>query len=219
VSAVDYQLVDVFLLVGNVAPIALYFLVLGLVNTHSRPCLMTSRADFIVLSSVLAPLLVWPLSGLVQTAAWWLLVPPAVLLAAIFFSALPRSAAGFVIYNISEARAAHLVAGALRSMVPSGAWDGKDWYRDDGQIILRLRSFPLLRNVTLHIEARDRATADRFAREFGTLVEQRLSSIAQLPSTTGAGLVLLGLALMGLPMWMVSRHIDDIVDAMSHLFG
>ena len=35
----------------------------------------------------------------------------------------------------------------------------------------------------------------------------------------GACLVMLGVGLMIIPMWMVSRHIDDLVDAMSHLFG
>ena len=36
---------------------------------------------------------------------------------------------------------------------------------------------------------------------------------------TGACLVILGVGLMILPMWTVGRHIDDLVDAMSYLFG
>ena len=50
-------------------------------------------------------------------------------------------------------------------------------------------------------------------------VDRRLGCVAQLPSAMGAGLVLVGLGLMILPMWMMGRHIDDLVDAMLHLFG
>ena len=59
-----YQVVDVLMLVGNVAPVAIYFLTLGLVNSHSRPYLTTSRSDFLSLTIVLIPLFLWPLPGL-----------------------------------------------------------------------------------------------------------------------------------------------------------
>jgi len=43
--------------------------------------------------------------------------------------------------------------------------------------------------------------------------------VEQLPSTTGACLLLVGVALLTLPIWMMGRHIQDVVEAMVHLFG
>jgi hypothetical protein len=74
-----------------------------------------------------------------------------------------------------------------------------------------------LRNVSLNIETCDDPA--HFAVNLEAQLTSRFTQIAQLPSSMGACLVLLGVMLMILPMWMVGRHIHDLVDAMSHLFG
>jgi len=212
----SYQVVDVLLLVGNVAPVALYFLALGLVNSHSRPYLISRRADFVALTIVLVPVIFWPLPRFIQSGAWWPLIPSGCLLAGLFFWMLPRAGDGFVVYNIAEAKFTRALEGSLAAIGRSGAWEGKTWRSDCGRLTLHVRGFAVLRNVTLHVEGAD---AEAFCCELGGELNYRLASIAQLPSSTGAGLVLIGLALMILPMWTVSRHIDDLVDAMLHLFG
>jgi hypothetical protein len=214
----DYQVVDVLLLVGNIAPIALYFLALGLVNSYSHPYLISRRADFVALTSVLVPVLLWPVPGFVQAGYWWALLIAGGLAAATFAWMLPRTGDGLVIYNIAENRCVRLLEDALGAMGFSGAWEGKTWRSDCGSMAIHVRGFALLHNVTLHLET----TGPRAARLFPTLAAQlqhRLSAVAQLPSMMGASLVLVGLVLMIVPMWTVSRHIDDLVDAMSHLFG
>jgi hypothetical protein len=100
----SYQVVDVLMLVANVAPVALYFLVLGLVNSHARPYLITSRSDFIVLTSVLVPVLMWPVPGFAQAGMIWILVVGLCMALAVFLWLLPSQHAGFVVYNISESR-------------------------------------------------------------------------------------------------------------------
>jgi hypothetical protein len=212
----SYQVVDVLLLVGNVAPVALYFLALGLVNSHSRPYLITRRADFVALTIVLVPVVFWPLPKLLYSGSWWPLIPTGCLLAGLFFWMLPRAGDGFVVYNIAESKLLRALEGALRALRLPGSWEGKTWRSDCGRLVLHVRSFAILRNVTLHVEGSD--TTDLSFTLAGELNE-RLACIAQLPSSTGAGLVLIGLGLMILPMWTVSRHIDDLVDAMLHLFG
>jgi hypothetical protein len=214
----DYQVVDVLLLVGNVAPIALYFLALGLVNSHSRPYLISRRADFIALTSVLVPVLLWPVPGFVQAGYWWALLIAGGLAGAMFTWMLPKSGDGFVIYNIAESRCERLLDDSLTATGLSGSWEGKTWRSECGSIAIHIRGFALLRNVTLHVE-KTGPRADRLFQTVAAQLQHRLSNVAQLPSTMGAGLVLVGLALMILPMWTVSRHIDDLVDAMSHLFG
>jgi hypothetical protein len=80
-----------------------------------------------------------------------------------------------------------------------------------------LHSFGLLRNVSIAVDTQppDDALVDELSRGLAA----RIRKVAQLPSTMGACLVLLGIGLLVVPMWMVGRHIHDLVDAMSHLFG
>jgi hypothetical protein len=214
----NYQFVDVLLLVGNVAPVAVYFLALGLVNSHARPYLITSRADFVALTGVLVPVALWPIPAFVASGSWWPMVLGCAAIAFLFLWLLPKSRSGFVVYNISEAQCAGMLRQALQALGYSGRWDGASWQADSGRLAIHLRGFALLRNVSIHVEAADRVAADDVPL-IGEELQKRLQSVAQLPSPMGAGLVLIGLAMMILPMWMVGRHIDDIVDAMSHLFG
>lgn len=215
----NYQVVDVLLLAGNVMPIALYFLALGLLNSYAKPYLTTGRRDFIVLTIVLVPVLFWPVPAFVQSGAWWAVIASGTLAAAAFAYLLPRRNAGFVIYNISEARCLRLLDDSLRACGRAGCRHGNTWIADDTRCEIHVRSFSLLRNVSLHVECADPQAADEFARSLDRELQRQLDAFSQLPSAMGAGLVLLGLTLMTLPMWMVSRHIDDLVDAMSHLFG
>lgn len=213
----SYQPVDVLMLVGNIAPIAVYLLALGLANSHARPHLITARADFVALTSVLVPVLLWPVPNLARGHTAWLLVVGFVVAAIVFWHLLPSRNAGFVVYNISEARCMQLLDQTLYSMELSGRWRGRTWRSRDGRLTLQLHSFGLLRNVSIAVDTQppDEALVDALAQGLAARIRQ----VAQLPSTMGACLVLLGIGLLVVPMWMVGRHIHDLVDAMSHLFG
>ena len=58
----------------NLAPIAVYFLVLGLVNSLARPMLVDARSDFLVLTLVFVPVMVWPVPFLVGNGLWWVVL-------------------------------------------------------------------------------------------------------------------------------------------------
>ncbi|MFQ5503086.1 MAG: hypothetical protein ACE5EQ_12455, partial [Phycisphaerae bacterium] len=218
-----YQVVDVLMLVACVAPISIYFLTLGLVNSHARPHLVSSRSDFLSLTVVLIPLLVWPLPLFVHSGLGWLYAAGLLALALLFIRLLPPVNAGFVIYNISEKRAHRLLQESIRHLGWAGhwqnrSWNERSWRADDRRMSIHIRGFALLRNVTFHIEPTTEDNTPRIA-ELQSEIERRFTAISQLPSPMGACLVLLGAGLLIIPMWMVSRHIDDLVDAMSHLFG
>lgn len=214
----SYQVADVLMLVGCIAPIALYFLTLGLVNSHGRPCLVSARSDFLSLTIALVPLLIWTLPVLAQARAWWLLALGAAAAALGFVWMLPRSGDGFVIYNIAEPRGHRLLDETLTSLGWRGGWRDRVWTRDDGRLTIRLSGIAILRNVSIHVESSDgaaRAQLQRLERELSA----RLRDIAQLPSSMGVCLVLIGAAMLIAPVSMLSRHIDDLVEVMSHLLG
>jgi hypothetical protein len=216
--ASSYEVTDVLLLVGNVGPIALYFLFLGLVNSHSRPCLVTCRSDFISLTIVLVPLLMWPVPMFARSDVWWLGLAGFLFAGVVFLRMLPSSGTGFVIYNISESRCRRLLADSIQQLGWKGHWQGHLWHGAGGRMTIWVRGFALLRNVTVHVESAEhdrRLAVDALYAE----LDSRLRTISQLPSTMGACLVVLGVGLLIIPMWMVGRNIDALVDAMSWLFG
>lgn len=213
----NYQVVDVLMLVGNIVPIALYFLILGLVNSHARPCLITSRSDFLALTSVLLPVLLWPVPDFVRGGMYALLAVGMLVAGVVFYYLLPGRNAGFVVYNISRRRCADLLDQALAQLRLSGRREENAWVADDGSLRIELRGFSILHNVAIHFETT--GESEWLVPHIGQEIHRRLSTISQLPSNMGAGMVLAGVTLMLLPMWMVSRHVDDLVDAMLHLFG
>lgn len=89
---------------------------------------------------------------------------------------------------------------------------------DDGSLRIELRPFPLLHNVAIHVEPAG-SKGEALVPQIGMEIDRQLSTVSQLPSNMSAGMVLAGVTLLLLPMWMVSRHVDDLVDAMLHLFG
>ncbi|OQZ06749.1 MAG: hypothetical protein B6D36_03415 [Planctomycetes bacterium UTPLA1] len=214
----NYEVVDVLMLVGNIVPIAFYFLILGLVNSHARPCLITSRSDFLALTGVLLPVLLWPVPEFVRSGMYVPLAGGMLLAATVFYYLLPKRDAGFVIYNISLRQCVRLIEQATTRLDLAGRRQGNCWMADDGSLRIELRPFPLLHNVALHVEPTD-SKSEALVPLIGMEIDRQLSTVSQLPSNMSAGMVLAGVTLLLLPMWMVSRHVDDLVDAMLHLFG
>lgn len=213
-----YEVVDVLMLVGNVGPLAVYFLILGLVNSHARPFLMTSRADFLALTSVLLPVLIWPVPDFIRAGLYLWLTLGLLLAVALFVRLLPGRLDGFVVYNVSVRQCVRMLNLSLRRLGLAGRWKGGAWTSDDGSLSVCVRGFAPLRNASIHVESTDSLRREWVPR-IGADLEGRLKSVAQLPSASGAALVVAGVTLMILPMWMVGRHIHDLVDAMTHVFG
>lgn len=216
--AESYQVVDVLMLVGNILPVAVYFLVLGLINSHAHPYLISSRSDFLALTSVMLPVLLWPVPDFVRGRMYGPLIAGLLLAAVVFYYMLPARDAGFVVYNISRSRCLKLLRQAIQSLGLSGRWQDNVWTSEDAAITIEMREFSLLHNVALHVDV-EGDDARSLVHGIEVQLGQRLQSVSQLPSTMGAGLVVVGVMLLILPMWMVGRHIDDIVDAMTHIFG
>lgn len=210
---------SVLMLIGSAGPVAIYFLSLGLVNCHARPCLISARSDFIALSIVLAPLLLWSLPVAIQFGSGWMLGLAAILLAVIFRRLVPGRHGGFVLYNVSRRIGCDLIHTALAGLdAPFERESASVWVSRDGRVRITATAFTLLRSVSIQIES-ESPVAGLLARRFRDGLERNLIRVEQLPSAVGAGLVLAGVGIAVVPMWLVTRHIQDLVEVVASFFG
>jgi hypothetical protein len=205
--------------IGTVAPIAVYFLTLGVVNSQACPRLVSGRWDFIILTGIFLPALFWPVAA-IHSSMGWQAVLVLVLAAGLGLRAmLPHPWKQWVIYNADVPRAADAVGRAL---------DGLGWqYQREGETVfalpdLRMKievgGLGLLNAVNLHIHT-DAHSPEKA--EVATLigaVDASLRRYQLLPTAAGLFLVLIGAGLMIVPMWMMTRHMRDIVEAIERLF-
>ena len=213
------QAVFLLRIVINVVPVAVYFLALGLVNTQPRPRLISGRNDFVALTLVFVPVLVWPVPVLIQYKLWWVGVAGLCVGGGVFWSLLPPRLSNWVVYNISERRCRRMLGEALSRMGLAAGESDHGLAVSSANLRIDLVSFGLLNNVTLYFRplhgTLDEAVLVRLRREF----EAQLEGMSLLPSPTGACLVMLGVGLLVVPLWMVSQHMNTIVEIFSRFFS
>lgn len=209
-------------------PISLYFLGLGLVNSLARPCLVSARADFLILTLAFVPVIVLPLVSLTKLAGYEASSLVALVMLGLFFWLLPSASGGWVIYNVSPAQHRRILQQACRRLGWRSERAPGTLLSDDLQVEpvgleLRLNYLPWLRNVTLRIEQSEGVTP---ATEPGAAPDRRfircladeLQKEQSLPSAAGAGLVVIGATLLGLPMWYLFHHMNAVVDVVRQIF-
>ncbi len=203
----------------NMAPVAVYFLAMGLVNTQSRPRLVSGRSDFIALTLVFVPVLVWPVPILIQYHLTWVLAIGVAVGGVVFWMLLPPPWGSWVVYNISERRCRRLLEDALARLGYAVQQDSAGLIVERANLRISLSAFGLLNNVTLYFSpmegGQDSKLLERIRREFNA----GLDGVSLLPSATGACLVIVGVGLLIVPLWMMSRHMDVIVQIVSRLLS
>ncbi len=212
-----YQVAVLLKLLLLVGPIAVYFIVLGLLNSQSVPRLVDARTDFLVLTFAVCPVLLAPAPSLWQQGYGWVLAPALALAALVMRALLPRRNSGWVIYNLSVHRARVLVERCLRDL----GWrfeaaDGVLKVTQPG-LEIRFSSLPVLRNVTCHLAFADDASRETLEARIRDRLETALSRQQLLPSLAGSCLMVVGIGLMILPLWMMSRHSDAIAEVVTRL--
>jgi len=215
------QAVFVLRVLLAVGPLAVYFLGLGLVNSQARPCMINARADFTLLVIVFLPVILFPAFVLIEHG--WPGVVGGVLagVLALFFGLLPKREQSWVVYNCSPAQCRRLLGQAAREL----GWRMKADDEADNvhlhTVGLRLAfsSLPWLRSVTLRIDGK--ATPEAVAHQQRLLASLRteMRREALLPSATGASLVLIGVGLLGLPMWYLFHHMNAIVEVVRRILS
>ena len=196
-------------------PVAVYFLILGLLNSRAHPQLLTARRDFALLVGALSPLFLLPLFPYVLTFAAGLLVT-LVLLAGVCVL-VPRRRS-WVIYNLLPSQGSLIVEPTLRDMhlriTPRGRV-GFDLPEQHATV--EVSAFPLLRNVSIRLRGEgDLSTlTKRFERKLG----EELASVRTEPSPMAVGLLLVGTAMLVAPLAMVAHRADEIVRILTDLLN
>jgi hypothetical protein len=203
----------------TIAPMAGYFLILGVVNSQACPRLVSGRRDFLVLTGTFLPIIFWPLAAVADSFGWLMVAAILVLSGMLLRTMLPHPWKHWVVYNAD----ASLASTALRQALDRLGWE----YEQEGeatyslprrQMKIEVAGVGLLNAVNLYIrtEAKDPAQA-----EVATLVEAVSGSLGRyelLPSPAGLFLVLIGAGLMIVPMYMMTHHMRDIVQTIERLF-
>ncbi|HOB74399.1 MAG TPA: hypothetical protein PKG54_07725 [Phycisphaerae bacterium] len=209
------QVLFILQVVLALGPIAVYFLALGLVNSQARPFLISARRDFVLLASAFVPLVLVPAFGLVATGHGWLALVVVAGVVALFRAMLPARHTAWVIYNVGVGQFHRLLGRACRRQGWQLRTEGDVLCIDPVGLQLTRHGITWLRNVSLEFHGAGRHSAH--ARQLVEALNDELGCESMLPSPTGASLVVIGASLLGLPMWYLFTHMDQIVDVVRQI--
>ena len=195
-----------------VVPVAIYFLVLGLLNSRRHPQLLTSRQDFVLLVAAMSPLVIIPALSILSSAVLAIGIVVGVGAAAVALFAGKQSTS-WVIYNLSHAQAVSILERALDrqglGFTPTAG--GLDLPGE--KAFVEVKSFPLLRNVSINLRGGNAELA-------GQISGQVAAVLARTPAQTSpmaVTLLLVATAMMVAPLAMVVQRAPELVRVLSDL--
>jgi hypothetical protein len=211
------QVILVLKLALNIAPPALYFVILGLVNSQSRPHIISSRKDWLALIVVFSPILLFPALWLASGGYYQVsLVAVALAALGVFFS-LPSPQSGWVIYNCSRLQVRKALFYALGEM-------GIDYEIVNPRLVhlpkyrmdLIFSSLPLLRNTTITVHAYQ--SREYLINRIEGRLRGHLDGVENGLNPSGPAMLIAGSSMLILPLLMMVRHIDAFVRVVCDLW-
>ena len=209
-----FSAVKVLLYVG---PVAVYVLWLGLVSSQARPRMVRAREDFMALTVVFLPALVAVIGGFVRGGYAWTALAATALVVLLFLRLLPAGGSGWVVYNLSARRGRGDIERSLRSLGWAYQWSDRTLLVPDKGLSIELSSLPLLRYVAFHVTETVPGSCRRELESLRTELDRRFGQEVGLPTVGGCCLMLCGVALLILPLWMVSYHSAAIAELMTRV--
>lgn len=194
-----------------VVPVAIYFLVLGLLNSRRHPQLLTGREDFALLIIALSPIFALPIVGLVGLSLGSVAATIAVIVGAVLFLA-PRGRR-WVVYNLPPAEARQAVSKALGVLDVDFASEGDAFEVCDTGATVRLSYFPLFRNVCLRVDGGD----EKFASGFARALSDVLSAVGTETSPGALALLLTATAMLVAPLALMAHRVPELVRLLTDL--
>lgn len=196
-----------------VAPVAVYFLLLGLLNSQPNPQVLSGRSDFILLNAAFAPVFCVPVLNYFGASAWALPVAIGVLLAAALVLA-PRRAGNWAVYNITLPSAIRAAERALQTMdEPFDRRRRRLVLRRLG-VTLRFSAMPLLRNVSISAEG---AGAAEFGGKFDEPLTGQLAAVPTTATPMAVTFLLVATAMLLAPLGLLADRMPEMVRIITDL--
>ncbi len=193
-----------------VVPVAVYFLVLGLLNSRRTPQLLSARVDFAILLGALSPLLVIPALQYVTASPAALALAAGAAAAAVGLL-LPRGS-GWVVYNIPHDLARRLVREALAELAIPQEETDDGFALADGAAV-RLNAFPLLRNVSIRLTGPVGDLPHRLPHALAL----RLADTPVEASPMAVSLLLVATGMLVAPLALLAQRAPEIVRLLTQL--
>jgi hypothetical protein len=209
------QVVSILQVAMALGPIAVYFLGLGLVNSQSRPLLISARRDFALLGSAFLPLVLVPCVALTRAGHGWVAAGVLAAVIVLFVVMLPARKGTWVVYNVGAGQFLRILQRACRRRNWQLRVEGDLLTVEPAGIQIARHGISWLRNVTLEFQGARSLPEE--AAELRSALRDELACESMLPSPTGASLVVIGASLLGLPMWYLFHHMDLIVDVVRQI--
>jgi nitrate reductase NapE component len=196
-----------------VIPAAVYFMLLGLVNSRPNPQLVSGRTDFIVLNAAFFPLAAICVLNVLGASVWMLLAVAGALAAAVALTA-PARTGNWVIYNVALPEALRAAERALRGMGEPFDRQGRRLVLRNRNLALRFSSVPLLRNVAI---STDGDVLKQVCRDFEYAFGAQLAGIRAAPTTMAVTFLLLASALLVAPLGLLANRMPEMVRLLTDL--
>ncbi len=193
--------------------LATYFFLIGLLNSRPRPQIVSSRLDFIVLNACMFPAFCLPAASVLAGAGWVMAGAMAAAMAMVAMLA-PRRWSGWTIYNIAGAEALRAVERALDDTGETFRRTGRTLRLTGSDARVKLRSVPLLRNVSVSVEGPD---ASRIAQAMDPAMHRELSQAPARANAAGATLLLAATAMIIAPLGMFADRMPEMVRLITDL--
>ncbi len=199
-------------LAAVLVPVAVYFLVLGLLNSRRHPQLLRARHDFLLLIVAMSPMVLLPAAGR-SALAGLIVVLAGGLIAALVWVITPRGP-HWVIYNVHRGQAHDAVRQALKAMGQTVRATPERFERIDHAVSVDIGVFPLLRNVSVRIRG---PKADELAEDFEHQLAASLQAVSVEPSPMAISLLLVATAMLVAPLTLLAPRAGQIVRLMTDL--
>ena len=196
-----------------IVPAAVYFLLLGLLNSQRTPQLIRGRTDFVLLIAAFLPTFCVPMLNYLGASFWTVVAVMVAVLGTAVLVAPPR-AGSWVIYNIHLPEALRAAERTLQAMGRPFCRRGRRLVLDGPNLTLRFSSVPLLKNVSIAADGKDRSG---FQREFEGHFGKQLGGVRCEPTPMAATFLLLAAGMLVTPLALVADRMPEMVRVITDL--
>jgi len=193
-----------------VVPSAVYFLIIGLLNSRRRPQLLTGRRDFALLMAAICPAFLLSLGSLAGSAPAMIALVAGGAVAVLFLA--PKTPT-WVIYNISHQAGCSAACRALRDIGIDARPGARGIEVVDSGVFVEVGGFSLLRNVSIRLRGADRA----FSRRFGAALAQVLSEMPVPTTPMASSFLMIATAMLVAPVALIVQQVPEIVRILTDL--